>query len=149
TPVQPGQARQQGSTLTAGDGVIRQPKADGIRAIETGAGQTEPERESPRHPARKPAGPHIRIEAERHLRHGEQALPGHQPNVAAAEQAYAPPHADAIRHTDEGLAVAVDMVVEPILLLKEIPRIAKQRLLALLLSAVIEGADVTTGAKCL
>ncbi|MNU85820.1 hypothetical protein D3C71_755690 [compost metagenome] len=146
-PVEGGEPWQQLGPLAACHGVIRQPQADGIRAVETGAGEPEPESESPRHPAQEPAGAHVRVEAYGHLRHGKQAPLGHHPKIGTGEQADTAPHADAIRHADKGFGVTVDVVIEPVFLLKKIAGIGKERLFALLLPAVIEGANVAPGAK--
>jgi hypothetical protein len=43
----------------------------------------------------------------------------------------------------------MDVMIEPVLLLEEVAGIAKQCRLAHLLLAVVEGADVATGAECL
>ncbi|MNI68518.1 hypothetical protein D3C73_1242180 [compost metagenome] len=91
--------------------MIREPQPQGVRPVETGTGQTKPEPESPGHAAQEPAGPHIRVEAYGHLRHGEQALLGHHPKIGPGEETDAAAHADAVRHADKGLAVAVDMVI--------------------------------------
>ncbi len=146
-PVEGGEARRQLRPLVARHGVIRQTQTDGVRPVEAGPGEAEPESEPTRHAAQKPAGPYVGIEAYGHLRHGEQALLGHHPKTGPGKEADAAPHADAVRHADEGLAVAMDVVIEPVLLLKEVAGIAEQCRLARLLLAVIEGADVAAGAK--
>ncbi|MNN50423.1 hypothetical protein D3C81_1650090 [compost metagenome] len=110
-PVEGGEARRQLGPLTARHGVIRKPQADGIRPVEAGTCEAKPEPESPGHAAQEPAGPHVRIETYGHLRHGEQALLGHHPKVGTGKEADTAPHADAVRHADEGFAVAVDMVI--------------------------------------
>ncbi|MNE77687.1 hypothetical protein D3C80_1740230 [compost metagenome] len=110
-PVEGGEARRQLGPFTARHGVIRKPQPQGIRPVEAGTCEAKPEPESPGHAAQEPAGPHVRVEAYGHLRHGEQALLGHHPKIGAGKEAYAAPHADAVRHADERLAVAVDMVI--------------------------------------
>ncbi len=56
-PVEGSETRRQLRQLAARHGVIRQTQADGIRPVEAGPGEAEPEPEPPRHAAQNQLAP--------------------------------------------------------------------------------------------